>query len=127
MRIRFPAPFLAVCVLALTVHPISAEQQPTSAQTDTTDVANPLKEGLPLAPTRTLRMRATEGSWLSVDVSPDGSTLVFDLLGDLYTLPVGGGQATQLTRGMGFDAQPRFSPDGDAVVFTSDRDGGENV
>ena len=127
MRLRPRFLSLAALSVALTSLPIAAEQQPSSAQADTTDVANPLKEGLPLDPTRTLRMRATEGSWMSVDVSPDGSTLVFDLLGDLYTLPVGGGQATQLTRGMGFDAQPRFSPDGDAVVFTSDRDGGENV
>lgn len=106
----------------------AAGQEPPTAAADTADAErNPLREGLPLEPTRTLRMEATEGSWMSVDVSPDGSTLVFDLLGDLYTLPVTGGTATPLTRGMGFDAQPRFSPDGESVVFTSDRDGGENV
>jgi hypothetical protein len=49
------------------------------------------------------------------------------MLGDLFTLPMSGGRATRLTRGMGFDAQPRFSPDGEHVVFTSDRDGGENL
>ncbi len=86
-----------------------------------------LKEGLPLTPGRTLSMTATEGSWMSLDVSPDGRTVVFDLLGDLWTVPLSGGEATQLTRGMGFDAMPRFSPDGEHVVFVSDRDGGENV
>ncbi len=62
-----------------------------------------------------------------MDVSPDGRTCVFDLLGDLYTLPLAGGFATPLTQGMAFDAQPRFSPDGRRVVFVSDRSGGLGV
>src|SRR6185295_2057475 len=65
--------------------------------------------------------------WISIDVSPDGRTLVFDLLGDLYTMPITGGEATQLTHGLAFDGQPRFSPDGKSIVFTSDRDGGDNM
>ncbi|MEK7403292.1 MAG: amidohydrolase family protein [Gemmatimonadota bacterium] len=82
---------------------------------------------LPLAATRKATFTATEGTWISLDVSPDGSTIVFDLLGDLYTMPATGGRATQLTSGMAFDAQPRFSPDGKKVVFVSDRSGGDNV
>jgi dipeptidyl aminopeptidase/acylaminoacyl peptidase len=82
---------------------------------------------LPLQAGRTLNFTTNEGSWMSLDVSPDGSTIVFDLLGDLYTLPITGGRATRLTGGMGFDSQPRFSPDGRRVVFVSDRDGGDNV
>src|SRR5690606_38370013 len=73
---------------------------------------SPRQEGLPLEVGRTLSLTVREGSWMSVDVSPDGSTIVFDLLGDLYTVPITGGKATPLTRGMAFDAQPRFSPDG---------------
>lgn len=88
---------------------------------------NPEQEGLPLEVGRHLRYTASEGSWMSVDVSPDGRTLVFDHLGDLFTVPLEGGAATRLTRGMGFDTQPRFSPDGRHVLFTSDRDGGENL
>ncbi|MES2523421.1 MAG: amidohydrolase family protein [Gemmatimonadota bacterium] len=82
---------------------------------------------LPLKATRTAEFTTSKGTWLSLDVSPDGSTIVFDLLGDLYTLPIAGGKATRLTSGMAFDVQPRFSPDGKRLAFVSDRSGGENV
>ena len=88
---------------------------------------DPMQEGLPLRPTRTLTFSTDVGHWMSVDVSPDGNTLVFDLLGDLYTMPIAGGKAVPLTRGMAFDGQPRWSPDGKKVVFVSDRDGGWNL
>ncbi|MGB6339638.1 MAG: amidohydrolase family protein [Candidatus Aminicenantaceae bacterium] len=84
-------------------------------------------EGLPLKPARILNFTTDEGTWISTDVSPDGQTLVFDLLGDLYVLPIEGGMAKALTRGMAFDTQPRFSPDGRRIVFVSDRDGSENI
>ena len=82
---------------------------------------------LPLKSARTHTFSTTKGTWLSLDVSPDGQQIVFDLLGDLYTLPIAGGKATRLTSGMGYDAQPRFSPDGKRVIFVSDRSGGENL
>jgi imidazolonepropionase-like amidohydrolase/Tol biopolymer transport system component len=77
--------------------------------------------------TRTLRFRATEGTWMSLDVSPDGRTIAFDLLGDLYLLPITGGKAQPLTSGPAFDAQPRFSPDGRKIAFISDRSGIPNL
>jgi Tol biopolymer transport system component len=99
-----------------------------TAQTLEPDTAAARGPGsLPLDPTRTFQMTTSEGSWLSVDVSPDGETIVFDLLGDLYTLPIDGGTATRLTHGMAFDGQPRFNPDGTQVAFTSDRSGAENI
>jgi Tol biopolymer transport system component len=82
---------------------------------------------LPLPAARHANFTATEGTWMSLDVSPDGQTIVFDLLGDLYTMPFAGGKAKQITKGLQFDSQPRFSPDGESIVFISDRSGGDNV
>ncbi|MEC9373259.1 MAG: amidohydrolase family protein [Planctomycetota bacterium] len=73
-----------------------------------------------------------EGTWMNLDVSPDGREIVFDLLGDIYILPIEGGTAKPLTSGVAWDMQPRFSPDGDEIAFTSDRTGkngkgGDNI
>ena len=72
-------------------------------------------------------INVTQGTWMNVDVSPDGQTLVFDLLGDIYTMPISGGEATQLTSDIGWQMQPRFSPDGKHIAFTSDQGGGDNI
>ena len=80
-----------------------------------------------LAAPRTVAFSTEEGTWMNLDVSPDGKRIVFDLLGDLYLLPIEGGAAKRLTSGRAFDVQPRFSPDGRQVAFTSDRSGGNNL
>jgi Tol biopolymer transport system component len=85
------------------------------------------KKDLPLEPARSVDFETSEGSWISLDVAPDGKDLVFELLGDLYALPIAGGTATRITSGMMFDSQPRYSPDGSKIVFLSDRNGDENV
>jgi Tol biopolymer transport system component len=99
----------------------------TSVQNDSAARAAARSSTLPLIPTRTLKFTTDEGTWISLDVSPDGRTIVFDLLGDLYTMPIGGGTATRITNGLPFDAQPRWAPDGKRIVFTSDRTGSENL
>jgi Tol biopolymer transport system component/imidazolonepropionase-like amidohydrolase len=68
-----------------------------------------------------------EGTWMNLDVSPDGKTIVFDLLGDIYSMPISGGTATVLRSGLPFEVQPRFSPDGKWISFTSDAGGGDNI
>ena len=77
--------------------------------------------------TRTLDFVATEGTWMSVDVSPDGARLAFDLLGHIYEMSVQGGEARALTSGRSWNSFPRYSPDGSGVAFTSDRGGSEDL
>ena len=81
----------------------------------------------PTGPTKDVSIDTAEGTWMSLDVSPDGKTIVFDLLGDLYSIPMEGGEAKSLSSGMAWDMQPRFSPDGKWLAFTSDRDGADNI
>lgn len=81
----------------------------------------------PHGPVDTVRFEVHEGTWMNLDVSPDGKTIVFDLLGDLYTLSFAGGNARRLTSGPAWDYGPRWSPDGKRLLFTSDRGGCDNV
>jgi len=82
---------------------------------------------IPNMPTRLVSFETDEGTNLNVDVSPDGETLVFDLLGDIYLLPINGGEVILLTTGMAWDQAPRFSPDGKSVHFVSDRKDYKNI
>ena len=113
--------------LLLLAAPLRAQDTTKTAAADTAKAAAPRREGLPLTTTRNVRFTTDEGTWMSLDVSPDGRTIVFDLVGDIYTLPMAGGKATRLTSGPAFDGQPRFSPDGRTIVFASDRSGAENL
>ena len=92
-----------------------------------TDEKKKKKKDLPLEAERKVEFTTSEGTWLSLDVSPDGTTIIFELLGDLYTLPIKGGNATRITEGMAFDSQPSYSPDGKRIAFLSDRSGSENL
>ncbi len=89
--------------------------------------ADSLGNNLPLKPTRTISFTTDEGTWMSLDVSPDGKSIIFDLVGDLYSIPFRGGKAKRITSGIAFDSQPVFSPDGKMISFISDRGGSENL
>lgn len=82
---------------------------------------------LPIEGTREFNITTDEATWLAVDVSPENNILVLEVLGDLYTLPITGGDATTLTSSMAFDSQPVFSPDGSKIAFISDRSGKEDL
>jgi Tol biopolymer transport system component len=124
MRTSLLAGAALALLLTPTPRPVLAQEEPadTAAAREKRE-----KASLPLEATRTVALATDEGTWMSVDVSPDGRTVVFDLLGDLYTVPLSGGTATRITSGLAFDAQPRYSPDGARILFVSDRSGGENL
>jgi Tol biopolymer transport system component len=82
---------------------------------------------LQLAPIRHLQFEEREGTWVSLDVSPDGKTIVFELLGDLYQMSIRGGEARCIACGLPFDSQPAYSSDGSMLAFVSDRSGNENL
>jgi Tol biopolymer transport system component len=116
---------LIVVILTLAFcFPLTALSQDDKPEGKMTDK---LEFGLPLRATDKIEFTTDEGTWMSLDVSPDGQTIVFDLLGDIYTLPVAGGEARRIIGGIAFDSQPKFSPDGKKIVFLSDRSGAENV
>jgi imidazolonepropionase-like amidohydrolase/Tol biopolymer transport system component len=81
----------------------------------------------PPGPSTEVPIDVTEGTWMYVDVSPDGKEVAFDLLGDIYTVPIGGGEAKALTHDVAWQMQPRYSPDGKTIAFTSDQGGGDNI
>jgi WD40 repeat protein len=98
---------LALLVVAALATGIATAQEKTEKKDEAKKEEK--KEGLTLKAERTIEFTTDEGTWLSLDVSPDGQTLVLELLGDLYTLPIAGGQAKPLTTGMAFDSQRRAS------------------
>lgn len=111
---------ISSAALTLALSPLSAFAA-EDKDADKWDVNNPPGDK------REISINVSEGTWMSLDVSPDGQTIAFDLLGDIYTIPVTGGAATNIAFGMAWDMQPRFSPDGSKIAFTSDRGGGDNI
>ena len=91
-------------------------------ETEGWDVNNP-----PGVTLRQVPIRVDEGTWMDVDVSPDGRTVAFSLLGDIYTMPISGGTPVRISEGLAWEVHPRFSPDGSRIAFTSDRGGGDNI
>jgi Tol biopolymer transport system component len=126
MSSRLAAVLMLAVALAYVPGSVPAQSVQPSTSPPPATAANAYN-ALPMEPERWARFTTSEGTWISLDVSPDGRTLVFDLLGDLFTLPITGGVATRLTSGTSHDMQPRFSPDGRRIVFVSDRSGDDNL
>ena len=122
---------LAVCVFGLLLLAASAPAPAkTTSKKETKAASEPSakkEDPLPLKPARKIEFSTDQGTWLSLDVSPDGQTILFELVGDLYTIPITGGEAKKLTTGLAFNSQPHYSPDGKKIAFISDRGGAENV
>ena len=107
---------LILLILTLTFFQLSAQDKK-----DKWDVNNPPGSS------KEVTIKTNEGTWMSLDVSPDGQEIVFDMLGDIFTMPIGGGKAKAIRTGLSWEVQPRFSPDGTKILFTSDLGGGDNV
>jgi imidazolonepropionase-like amidohydrolase/Tol biopolymer transport system component len=121
---RFAFALAATLACSTSVWAQSAPASPPAADAkpDKWDVNAP-----PGLATRKVQIAVDEGSWMNVDVAPDGRTIAFDLLGDIYTMPIEGGTPTRIAEGLAYEHQPRFSPDGTRIAFVSDRAGGDNI
>eukprot|EP01136_Pigoraptor_vietnamica_P027144 Opistho-1_new@83106 len=121
---NFPSPrspLLAALILGLSFATSAQTEAPKKPEKAGWDVNKPPGES------RTIALDTRSGTWMGVDVSPDGKTLVFDLLGDLYVMPITGGEAKALTHTIAWEHQARFSPDGKQIAYISDAGGGDNV
>lgn len=113
----------AACIAPSLSAPLAAQSKSKDAKAEASwSVEAPKGAKITQVPIRT-----DEGTWMDVDVSPDGQTLAFTLLGDIYTMPITGGTPKRIADGLAWDVQPRFSPDGTRIAFTSDRTGGDNI
>ena len=129
-RARVLVPILAAVAASLSPAPWArGAAAPPSSGAPPSAAAKPPRLDVNAEPAdaRHVSFTTEEGTWMSLDVSPDGRTVVFDLLGDLYRMPIAGGAAERLTSGPAYDDAPRFSPDGRSLAFCSDRGGNMNL
>ncbi len=78
-------------------------------------------------PATDVEFTLTEGTWMNVEVAPDGRTIYFDLLGDIYRMSATGGDATRVLGGPAMQRSPNVSPDGRKLLYLSDQSGNDNL
>lgn len=120
MKTPCPATLFALPLLLALTGPAHAAT-PAGAEGDDP----PWKVEDPHGDVHSVEIDVREGTWMSVTVH--GDRIVFDLLGDLWSIPMAGGEATRLTAGAAWDAEPRFSPDGSRIAYVSDAGGNEQI
>ena len=116
-------PLLLSLLISTTFYAQKKEKKDKEKEEPKWEVANPGKD----FNYKTHSFTTNEGTWMNLDVSPNGQTIIFDMLGDIYTMPISGGTAKAIRTGIPFEIQPRFSPDGTKISFTSDACGGDNI
>lgn len=117
----------AVALSVMLALPSAFAQSPTDNEASIEESTSKWSVNAPQGNFTKAEIDVNSGTWMNVDLSPDGKTIVFDLLGDIYTMPASGGEATPLMTDIAWQMQPRFSPDGKYIAFTSDEDGGDNL
>ena len=123
MNYRITLLLCLIFILPLT----SIAQDKKSKKNKSPDSLKKATKELPLEAERTYQLKTTEGTWMSLDISPDGKTIAFDMVGDIYFLSIEGGKAKRIIADLSFETHPKFSPDGEYLAFTSDRSGSENI
>jgi hypothetical protein len=96
---------LSLLIIVLVSLPFGVlAQDPKQEDEKKDDSKEKKEEGLPLKTEKKIEFTTDEGTWMSLDVSSDGKTIVFDILGDLYTVPIGGGEAKRIVGGLSFES-----------------------
>jgi Tol biopolymer transport system component len=125
--------YAIVLSLLLMIIQVSSDAAQSTAQSTPDPKANP--QATPWdstkarGKTREIDFDISEGTGMSVSLSPDGKYVAFDLLAHIYRVSATGGNAKCLTQnsGVALNFQPRYSPDGKYIAFISDRGGQNNL